>query len=378
MKILHTADWHLGKVVMGRSMLEEQRHFIDDSLLPAIDRTKPDAVIIAGDIFDRQIPPVEAVCLFSSAVAQICKARHVKLAVIAGNHDGADRLAVYSDLLREGGLYISAHPFDTKPLCVEDGFGLTQIHFLPYFDAAQARDALGRDDVRGMNAAFSAVVSEMVGKLEPKARHVLIGHCFAAGGAVGEAESPLTVGGSDSVDLSVCAPFDYVALGHLHGPQKAGKNGRYSGSPIKYSFDEEHQKKSMALIEILPDKIETSYIPCEPIHDMRTITGTVASLVDAAANDPARDDYIYAELTDTRPFFEPMAALREYYPNILGLHPGWLYTNMEKEHCAVSKVSSGGDRLLYEEFLNQVCGVEPETDEIVVFEEMMKKVAQDE
>lgn len=375
MKILHTADWHLGKSVMGCSMLPEQEHFIDE-FFSAVDAERPDAVVIAGDVFDRQVPPVEAVRLFSRAVGELCSKRHIPTAVIAGNHDGADRLAVYSDLLRQSGLYISARPFDTPPVLVESADGPVYLHLLPYFDAAAARDALAREDIRGQNAAFSAVMERV--RPVPGARNVLVAHCFAAGGATCESESPLSVGGSDEVDPALFSGFDYVALGHLHGPQRVGANGAYSGSPLKYSFDEEHQKKSLAVAELGSDGVFTRRLAIAPLRDMRTITGKIADLLAAAQDDPHRGDYIYANLTDDRPVYEPMALLRELYPNALGLHPGWLdLTPGGGERAALKEGlrTGAGDRLLYGEFLRQVCGIEPQADELSLFDELMGKEA---
>ncbi len=374
MKILHTSDWHLGKSVMGRSMLPEQENFIDGVLLPALDAERPDAVIIAGDVFDRQVAPVEAVRLFNHAVTEICAVRRIKAAVIAGNHDGADRLAVYSGLLRAQGLFLSAYPLDTPPVRLEDGGGETYIHLLPFFDAATARDILGRDDIRGQNAAFKAVVEQI--KPVSGARNVLVAHCFAAGGVTCESESPLAVGGSDEVDPAVFGGFDYVALGHLHGPQRVGANGAYSGSPLKYSFDEERHKKSLCIIEFGENGMGTRRLPCAPLHDMRTVTGTINDIISAAKDDAGREDYLYANLTDIRPVFEPMALLREHYPNVLGLHPGWLDLTAGGGSRADLKEglrTGSGDRLLFEEFMKQVCGVEPQADELSIFDELMGK-----
>jgi exonuclease SbcD len=245
---------------------------------------------------------------------------------------------------------------------------------LPYFDAALARDILGRDDIHGQNAAFEALMHE----IHPVkgARNVLVAHCFAAGSLTCESESPLAVGGSEEVNPALFDGFDYVALGHLHGPQKSGVNGSYSGSPLKYSFDEERHKKSLAIVTLENDGTQIKRIPVIPLHDIRTVTGEINEIISAAQNDPARDDYIYANLTDARPIYEPMALLREHFPNILGLHPGWLDTGERGQERAGLKEglrTGSGDKLLFEEFLSQICGASVLPDELCVFEEMMKK-----
>lgn len=377
MKILHTSDWHLGKSVMGRSMLEDQEYFIDNVFLPALDSEHPDAVIISGDIFDRSVAPVEALALFNRAVNETCS-RGIVTAVIAGNHDGAQRLAVYSGLLRSQGLYISASPFDTPPIHIKDNSGELYIHLLPYFDAATARDILGRDDIHGQNAAFKAVMEKM--RPYPAARNVLAAHCFAAGAVTCQSESQLSVGGSDGVDPAAFADFDYVALGHLHGPQRSGKNGYYSGSPLKYSFDEEHHKKSLSIVTFDEGGTQIRRLPCTPLRDMRTVTGNIKDIITAAKDDPAREDYIYANLTDTRPVFEPMALLREHYPNVLGLHPGWLDVGAAAANSKLDLKdglrTGAADRVLFEEFLRQVCGKEPEPEEMKIFDELMEKAGE--
>lgn len=372
MKILHTSDWHLGKTVMQHSMLNDQKYFIDKVLIPTIDEEKPDVLIIAGDIFDRPIAPVEAVRLFSHAVNEICAVRKIPALVIAGNHDSPDRLAVYSELLRSQGLYLSARPLDTQPVKYEDSFGCIYFHLLPYFDAALARDILGRDDIHGQNEALKEIMKE-IHPVEG-ARNVLIAHCFAAGGLTCESESPLAVGGSEEVDPSLFSGFDYAALGHLHGPQNVGAIGAYSGSPLKYSFDEEHHRKSLTVITLEND-IKIKRVPVKPLHDMRTIKGSMKDIIENSETDKGREDYVFADLTDTRPVYEPMAQLREHYPNILGLRPGWISNGENSKLTGLKEDLQTGssDRLLFEEFLKQVCGVEPQKDEIKVFEEMMKK-----
>lgn len=378
MKILHTSDWHLGRVIYGRSLLEDQEYFIRQTFLPAVDGEKPDLVVIAGDVFDRQIAPVEAIRLFGYAMTELCMKRGIPTAVIAGNHDGGQRLAVYSEILRPRGLYLSAVPFDTEPIVFEGPSGAVQLQFLPHFDPAQARDLLGRDDIHGYHQAYQAVLEVMSARNRPGMRHVILSHCFVRGASVCESESPLAVGGSAEVGAEVFSGFDYVALGHLHGPQPAGPNGCYSGSPLKYSFDEEKHRKSLTVTEITDDGVHVRRIDCKPLRDMRTVSGGVREIIRSASSDPNREDYIYADLTDTRPVFEPMDLLREYYPNILGLRPGWLAGDplagrSSRELKDRLRVNTA-DSLFFEEFLKQICGVTPEEDEIKVFETIMREI----
>jgi len=378
-KILHTSDWHLGKVLFGRSFLEDQTYFINNIFIPAVDAEKPNLIIIAGDIFDRQIAPVDAIRLFGFAVNEICAIRKIPMIVIAGNHDSADRLSVYADLLRNNGLYISARPFDTPPVSFENDGVLVKIHLLPHFEPMQAREILGIETIKGYNDAYKKVLEKMACDIDKNAKNILVSHCFVKGAATCESEAPIAIGGSAEVDSAMFSNYDYVALGHLHGAQNAGGNAYYCGTPLKYSFDEEKHKKALFISEITKENINIRRIPCIPMRDMRTISGSINKLIENASSDANKDDYIFANLTDTRPVFEPMQQLREYYPNILGLNPGWLslggLTGTARDELRQKlRTRSASDKLFFEEFLKQVCGVEPSEEEITVFEEVMKGI----
>lgn len=378
-RFLHTSDWHLGRVLYSRSMLEDQKWFLKNSLLPAVDAERPSLVIVAGDVFDRPVAPVEAIRLFNDTLTELCLRRGVKVAVIAGNHDSAERLAVYAELLRPQGLVISARPFDCEPLRFEDEQGPVEVHLLPFFDPAAARDIMGDDSLRGYAEAARAVLGELGRRVTPGARSVVVAHCFVSGASVSDSETPLSIGGSAEIDPALFDAFDYTALGHLHGPQKPGKNVWYSGSPLKYSFDEQRQKKSMLAVELRGEGAAVRRLPVNPLRNMRVVEGTLDEICRAAESDSAREDYIYARLTDRRPVFEPMAALREFYPNVLGLNPGWLdfSENGGAERDALRRKVRGGnvsDRMLFEEFMRQVCGVEPQEDELRLFDEVMTEV----
>lgn len=373
MKILHTSDWHLGKVVKGFSMLDEQKHFIKDSFLPAVDENKPDAVIIAGDIFDRRIAGVEAVELFDSVITELISERGIKTFIIAGNHDGAERLAVYSSVLKKQGLYISARPLDTEPVAVDCADGRMYIHLLPFFDTALAKDVLKRDDLRGQNASMEAILGEM--KPLPSAVNILVSHCFAAGSKTCESETQLSVGGSDNVEPSHFEGYDYVALGHLHGPQRVRDNVYYSGSPIKYSFDEEHQSKNMLLLIFENGEKTVTKIPCRPLHDMRTVKGEIDDIIAAGRKDKHNEDYIFADLLNKSPVFEPMQKLRSVYPNTMGLNPGWINLSGKVYNTDLTlDIKSGSkDITIFEAFIKEMTGRDATKEELAVFDEIMKK-----
>lgn len=369
MKLIHTSDWHLGRILYGRSLISDQTHFINEFFFPLIEREKPDGVIMAGDLFDRQIAPTDAIRLFDSFVTRICLKMNIPLIAITGNHDGADRLGLGSELMREAGFALTSRLDPAAPPTIfNSGAGKpVHIYSLPYFDPAMARDCLQDDSIRGFSDAYKAILSRMVERLDESAFNILTCHCFVLGSAISDSESPLFIGGSGEVDGSLFDRFDYVALGHLHKPQPAGKTGFYSGSPLKYSFDEEKQEKSVTVLEIT-EKIARRVIPVQPLRDMRTLTGNIDELRESAKADSQSDDYVYAVLTGP-PVFEPMGALKTFYPNTLGMRNGDLsYDGETRERDTLRKeLKNQNSMMIFEEFLRQMCDTEPTDDDREVF-----------
>lgn len=368
MKLLHTADWHLGKVIFSRSLLEEQEHFLFHTFLPAVDREDPDLIVLAGDVFDRPIAPVEAIRLFDDLLYALCAERGRKVAVIPGNHDSADRLTVGSEILKRQGLYIASR-LKAEPEAVRfsDEFGPVELWMLPYFDPAQVREVFQDESVRGFQEAYERVLGAVRQRQTKGARQILMAHCFVTGSKKSESESPLSIGGSGEIDGALFDGFDYVALGHLHGPQRAAKNARYAGSPLKYSFDEARQKKSLTVAELSADSVEVRQIPVLPRRDMRVLEGTLHKLLQAAKTDEHREDFLYANLLDDAPVFEPMARLREGYPNLLGLTCAWLQGGRGQAQGRDDlrkglRARRVDDQAVLEAFLRQICDREPDED----------------
>ena len=242
MVIFHTSDWHLGRMLRGRSLIEDQKYFLDQVFLPAVEQERPACVLLAGDIYDRQVASPEAIRLFDSALDRLTQLG-CKVLAIAGNHDGADRIALMKRALQKSGVYLATQLEDAlEPVLLQEGRTTVQVFLLPYFDPAQARDFFGDDSLRGEGQCMERMLEELKKRFLPGAKHILAAHCFAAGASVCDSES-IFVGGSGQVPPSLFMAFDYVALGHLHGPQQAGENAWYSGSPLKYSVSEAGQKK---------------------------------------------------------------------------------------------------------------------------------------
>ena len=375
MKLLHTADWHLGKVLYGASMLEEQRAFLNDCLFPAIEKERPDAIVIAGDIFDRSIAPPQAIRLFDEFVVRISRDFGIPLLIITGNHDGQDRIALAKELLRDKGVYIATRLEDAfAPGRLEKNGQTYHFYLLPYFEPAQLRDLLHCEDIRGFAQSYKTVTDKIRQTFKPGGVHILVSHCFVTGCRTSDSESSVYVGGSGEVSADTFAGFDYVALGHLHAPQQAGSNARYSGSPLKYSFDEAHQKKSLTLVTLEGAAVQTRQLPVCARHDVKTMKGTFEELYHAGMQAPD-DSYLFATLTDDRPVYMPMDRLREYYPNLLGLKSEFLSRRAELQHGQARQPS--GDAVLFTQFMEQICGQTATPEDRALFFETLKRIQEE-
>ena len=360
MKILHTSDWHLGRVIYGRSLLEDQQHFIDSFLFPQIKSKNPDAIILSGDIFDRSIAPVEAIRLFDSFLVRLGTEYKIPLIAVSGNHDSPDRLCMGTDLLKNFNINIITK-VDTKmePIILGNS-GNVHVYALPYFEPALARDIMA-EDLRGFEESYSAVLANIKANLDKSVFNILVSHCFVVGSDRSDSESPAFVGGGGEIPSTVFDGFDYVALGHLHRAQ--GKNIRYSGSPLKYSFDEQNHNKSVTIIET-GDKLIIKDIPVPPLHDMVTLKGTIEEVL---AMEPS-ENYVLAELSGP-PVFEPMAKLRKVFPNILGITRKENATVFGKQNSSLleSNFRIKDEEEIFKEFMKTICGDTANDEDIALF-----------
>lgn len=314
MKWIHTADWHLGKIVHGRHMTEDQRIVLFDSFLNIVDEEKPDAIVIAGDLYDRAVPPVEAVDLLDEMWRELVLERGIPIIAIAGNHDSAERLEYSAKLLKQVGLHIvGKYDPDAGRLEVAD----VPFYPMPFIEPARIRHILSDDSIRSHHDALEAVITRF-GSIEKNA--VAIGHSFVAGGLETDSERQLSVGMAGQVAKALYEPFAYTALGHLHN-RDAIRDERiaYSGSLMKYSFSEVHHEKSVDIIE-WDGNWTRRHRPLKPKRDMRQLTGTLNELIAPSFYQQQKtDDYLKIVLTDETALFDPMAKLRTVYPNILHL-----------------------------------------------------------
>lgn len=320
MRIIHTADWHLGKLFYGSYLTEDQGYVWEQQLLPAIKEYQPHVIIAAGDIYDRSVPPAEAVELFDEIITKIGKELKIPFLCIAGNHDSAERLAFGNRLLAREGIHVFG-PLDDfcRPVTLSDEWGAVDFIPLPYAEPAAVRYALGQESCRDHQQSMAAYIAYQLSFVEPSHRKVGMGHAFVGGGISSDSERPLSIGGTDCIESSVFSPFHYTALGHLHGPQMVGSERvRYSGSLLKYSFGEYKQKKGVECITLGKDgDIIREQILLNPKRDVRILEGTFDELMGESVMES--EDYILARLTDKDPVLDGLSRLRKKFPYIRAL-----------------------------------------------------------
>ena len=371
MKLVHTSDWHLGRSLNGRSLLEDQRWVLERQFLPWVERERPACVLLAGDVYDRQIPPAEAIQLFEEVLIRLVE-QNVKVCVISGNHDGPERMTLLRQLLRKNGVYFATDLDDAmEPVVLEENGEKLQIFLLPYFDVPRARAFLGEDSLRGEGACMEALLKKLQPLFLPDAGHVLVSHCFAAGSQLSQSENPLFVGGSAQVPTSLFDPFDYVALGHLHGPQRAGEKACYSGSPLKYSVDEEHQKKGFYRLEWNGQDMEREFLPLQPLRDVRKLSGPLEELIAQGQAQPCQD-YVTLELTDQRPLLMPAEQLRPYYPNLLAVSQPWVTQSVIGHRS--TQLKGLDDLEVFTAFLRDCYGIQATPEDQALFQEIFREV----
>ena len=341
MRFLHTADWHLGRIFYGQYLTDDQAHVLEHQFFTILKDEKIDGILLAGDIFDRAVPPIEAVELWDSIITRLAMDYKVPLFVVSGNHDGAERLEVGRSMLSQSGIHIWGSPHHAlQPFEFEGPDGNVAICPMPFSEPRRIGDALGlgsaafsleTDDtieqslgqnnettlnLHNYDQMYQAWSNHLRNQVPKGMRSIAISHAFVMGGEVGGSERTLSVGGSEQVNPQVFKDFHYTALGHLHGPQRMGADYiRYSGSPLKYSFDEHTQKKSFTIIDMdTKGNVDISTIPVEAKRDVVILEGYFEDLLNnKELQAKHKDDYVQARLLDTMPIMDGMAKLRQVY-----------------------------------------------------------------
>lgn len=365
MRILHTADWHLGRIFYGRHLTDDQAQVLETCFWPAIKAYKPDVIIIAGDVFDRAVPPVEAVRLWDETITRLASDYKIPVIVIGGNHDSAERLEVGRALLAQCGLHVWGRIDSvTQPLYVSDQYGEVAFCPMPFGEPPTILATLGEvATVEAGNAVYNSsyanaawVFTRYWLQTVPSAmRKVAIGHTMVSGGTTCESERPLTIGGTEAIPSNVFNEFQYAALGHLHGPQRVGRDEvRYSGSLMKYSFDEAHQHKGLTLVDMNgAGSCHIEQIPLSAPRDVTVLTGSFDALLqDKALQLKHREDYLQIRLTDTTPVIDGMARLRQVFPYTLALElTGRLTGEQQLSEPVLHRLS---EQELFERFITEV------------------------
>ena len=348
MRFIHLSDLHIGKRVNEISMIEDQQYILS-AIIRIVDEQQPDAVIIAGDVYDKSVPSAEAVTLLDDFLCRLAK-RNVPVLIISGNHDSPERLAFGGRLMEGAGIYVSpVYVGKLEPVVLEDAKGEVKFWMLPFVKPSHVKRFFPEKKIESYTDALRVAVSDM--GVDASQRNVLITHQFVTGAETCESEE-ISVGGTDNVDASVFADFDYVALGHIHGPQNIGSQRmRYCGTPLKYSFSEAKHEKSVTLVELgSKGELEVSTLPLEPKRDLREIKGTYDELTARSFYEgTAVDDYLHVTLTDEDDIPEAVGRLRVIYPNIMKLSYDNARTRSSNVISAVEDVQRKSQLQLFEE-----------------------------
>ncbi|HPQ94199.1 MAG: exonuclease SbcCD subunit D [Thiothrix sp.] len=377
MKFLHTSDWHIGRLFHHASLLEDQRHVLRQIIQHAV-HEQVDAVLLAGDVYDRAIPPVEAIRLVDEVLHELTAVHGIPVLLIAGNHDSPERLGFGARQLSHGQLHILNHqPEQPSARVLEDSHGPVAFYGLPYADPVTVRDRYDAP-VHSHDEAMAFLCRRLHADSVAAGfeRTVLLAHCFAGGSRVSDSERPLSVGGSEQVSVRHFDTFSYVALGHLHNPQTCGRpQVRYSGSILKYSFSETHQPKSVTLVEMdAAGQCAIRLLPLQPLHEVRVLEGLLADLLVPAATDAARQDYLLARLADTGALLDPMNRLRAVHPNILALERTGLLQPAPFEAGKARRLDQNELRL-FQDFYHHLCQEPLPAPQQHLIETLLKELA---
>ena len=376
MKIVHLSDLHLGKRVNEFSMLEDQAYILI-RILNVLDDVKPDAVIIAGDVYDKSVPSAEAVELFDDFLWKLAT-RRLQVFIISGNHDSSERIAFASRLIDSSGIHLSpVYNGKVAPVSLQDQYGPVNFYMLPFVKPAHVRRFFEDAEINSYTDALRVAIDAM--EMNHDQRNVLITHQFVTGASRSESED-ISVGGADNVDAAVFDGIDYVALGHIHGPQNIGSDRiRYCGTPLKYSFSEANHTKSVTVVTLAEKgKLTTETIPLTPKHDMRELRGFYMDLTARQAYEgTATDDYLHITLTDEEDVPDVMNKLRVIYPNLMKLEYDNKRTRSGREITGADAPESKSPLELVAEFYELQNGQPMSEEQARYSKEIIEKIWED-
>ncbi|WP_049537482.1 exonuclease SbcCD subunit D [Vibrio harveyi] len=376
MKFIHTSDWHLGRQFHHVSLLDDQQAVLDQ-LIQYIENNPVDAVVVAGDIYDRSVPPTIAIELLNKVVKRICGELNTPMILISGNHDGAERLGFGSEQMKNAGLHIISNFEDMlTPVVIEtESAGQVAFYGMPYNDPEQVRFAY-QEPVSTHDQAHKLLAEKIAEQFQSEQRNVLVSHCFVDGAIESESERPLSIGGSDRVSHEHFLNFDYVALGHLHQPQKKGEEYiRYSGSLMKYSFGEQNQKKGFTLVEIDQNGfVSAEHFNLTAPHEMRIVEGELEQVIEQGKTDPKNEDYLLVRLMDKHAILNPMEKLRTVYPNVLHLEKPGMLIGVEQEMAQAKLARSEID--MFRDFFSEAQDSQLSQEQDQAISDIIKQLSQ--
>lgn len=377
MRIFHTADWHIGKIINEFSMIEDQIYILK-KLYKLMEEEKPDVLVIAGDIYDRSIAPVEAIEALDEFLDNVINKLKIKVLAISGNHDSSERIEFGKNIFEKQGLYMEGtFNGEVRKVILNDEFGNVNFYLLPYVHPALVKRKYDDITIKNYNDAMKVIIDKINNSFNEEERNVLVTHGYITMRREevfnseeddkhklteleeSDSERPLSIGGTELIDGALFNKFNYTALGHLHGQQKVGSNKiRYSGSLLKYSFSEVNHKKGIDIVDLDRNgDVEVNHVELEPKRDMRVIRGTLQDLINAAREDLAgREDYIEATILDKGEIIDPMQKLREVYPNVMLIKRGKDQGDLAENEVAITKIENKSHIELFGEYYSSVWG----------------------
>ncbi|MEK3763635.1 MULTISPECIES: exonuclease SbcCD subunit D [unclassified Solibacillus] len=380
MKIFHTADWHLGKLVQGVSMTEDQQYVIEQ-FIEEIRTEKPDVVIIAGDLYDRSVPPTDAIQLLNKTFKQILIDEKTPIVAIAGNHDSATRLNFGSDLMKASGLHIVGHLENYfEPVIMHDEYGEVHFYLVPFAEPSIVRNIFGDESITTHEGAMARIIEEIKLTVDPEKRNIIVGHAFVTKDGMPEqntsdSERKLTIGGTECIDSALFEPFCYTALGHLHQAHfVANEKIQYAGSPLKYSESEVTHKKGFLIVDLKEDgSVAVEKKLLTPIRDMRIVSG----LLDDILQHDKNDDYVFVKLQDES-FVKGAAELvRTVYPNALHIERTVVYEKLEQQADTLNRVQMN-DSELFELFYTEMTGKHLSEETKAIYTDILQQLIDNE
>jgi DNA repair protein SbcD/Mre11 len=377
MKFFHTADWHLGKLVQGVYMTDEQRYILNQ-FIEAIEIEKPDAIVIAGDLYDRAVPPTEAVALLDEVLEKIVMDKKIPVIAIGGNHDSPGRLHFGSTLMQNNGYFIAGQVSkEIEPVILQDEFGEVHFHLVPFADPSVIKHLHADETISNHQDAMKKITEDICEKMDDKARHVLVGHAFVTPHGESEdntsdSERPIAIGGAEYVSAHLFEPFHYTALGHLHQAHYvSNETVRYAGSPLKYSISEEHHNKGFFIVELDGEgNVTVEKRELIPNRDMRTVEGTIEEI----QHHPVSEDYVFVKLLDETPVLFPMEKIRSVYPNAMHVERKMLMPTTSIDRESKTERGKKDDIQLFTGFYKEMIGENVDEETKTLFEEVLYEV----